>query len=119
MRGLFLDDERWPEDVTWLVYPASLEEWTIVRTHHDFERELLREASRIVYDVISFDHDICCVDERGSEVTGYDCLKTTLRLVEDRKIVRPIIHFHTRNIVGLNNMVGYYHDWLHRQMMIE
>ena len=35
MRGIFLDDERNPEDVTWIKYPENVE-WFIVRTVLNF-----------------------------------------------------------------------------------
>ena len=32
IKGLFLDDERVPQDVTWVNYPKNIE-WTVVRSY--------------------------------------------------------------------------------------
>lgn len=59
MKGLFLDDERNPEDVTWnligsdVKYPSDVE-WTIVRNSKDF----IIEMEKDIYECYSFDHDI-------------------------------------------------------------
>jgi hypothetical protein len=53
MKGLFLDDERSPADVTWITYPSNIE-WEVVRTFYDF----CISIETCDYDIISFDHDI-------------------------------------------------------------
>lgn len=52
-KGLFLDDERNHQDVTWIQYPEDVE-WTVVRTFSEF----VRATSGQVFDLISFDHDL-------------------------------------------------------------
>lgn len=58
MRGIFLDDERYPKDVTWIKYPENVE-WVIARTQ-DYFMSLLEDEE---FDIITFDHDIECYDE--------------------------------------------------------
>lgn len=52
-RFLFLDDERWPKDVTWIQIPDV--QWDIVRTQADFEY-YINELG--IPDHISFDNDL-------------------------------------------------------------
>ena len=59
MKGLFLDDERVPQDVTWVVYPKNIE-WTVVRSYDEFFHEFHRGQ----FQVISFDHDIQVMKSR-------------------------------------------------------
>ena len=74
LKGLFLDDERFPQDVTWIQYPDNIE-WTIVRNFQDFNLELAHGDND--YQIYSFDHDIQSYID-GREYTGYDCLKCLL-----------------------------------------
>ena len=60
MKGLFLDDERNPEDVTWIDYPESID-WKVVRSYSEFFYEFHRSD----FQVISFDHDIQDYNHRG------------------------------------------------------
>ena len=54
MKGLFLDDERNPQDVTWMPHSDYHDvEWTVVRNFQEFKQQILEE-----WDVISFDHDL-------------------------------------------------------------
>lgn len=69
MIGIFLDDERNPKDVKWMVYSTWIE-WTVVRNHIDFF-DVLPEQE---WDFISLDHDLHDFTE-GVEYTGYDILK--------------------------------------------
>lgn len=58
-KGLFLDDERNPEDIVWAVegsaysYPENIK-WTVVRTRDEFQNAC--ETGEFLY--YSFDHDI-------------------------------------------------------------
>ena len=70
LRGLFLDDERNPEDVTWIDYPESID-WKVVRSYDEFFYEFHRSA----FQAISLDHDIQDYNHRGVELTGYTSRK--------------------------------------------
>ena len=50
---LFLDDERFPQDVTWVKLPQH--NWTIVRNYNDFVRTI---ESKGIPKEIAFDHDL-------------------------------------------------------------
>ena len=107
MQGIFLDDERNPEDVTWVTYPEGIS-WTIARTQYDFMYML----EDLDFDIISFDHDIECYDEEGREVTGYDLLNYALDYfhINNKKI--PVMYFHSMNPVGKENMEAYYSNFM-------
>ena len=107
MRGIFLDDERYPKDVTWIKYPENVE-WTITRKQYYF-MSLLEDEE---FDIITFDHDIECYDEEGMEVTGYDLLKYALDYfhINNKKI--PTCYFHSMNPVGKENMEAYYNNFV-------
>lgn len=120
LKGLFLDDERNPSDVTWISYPTDIS-WTVVRTYKEFCNTL-----EDGYDVYSFDHDIQDFhsvkkgDIRGQsaygavyyekdmsvEFTGLHCLR---ELIEFKQVCTGFhkvkdVWFHTKNPIGLNNM---------------
>lgn len=69
MKGLFLDDERIPQEVTWVNYPENIE-WTVVRSFSEFVKAVSTQG----FHIISFDHDLQDFS-KGAEMTGYDCLK--------------------------------------------
>lgn len=107
MRGIFLDDERYPKDVTWIKYPENIE-WFIVRTQHYF-MSLLEDEE---FNIITFDHDIECYDEEGREVTGYDLLKYVLDYFQINNKKIPAMYFHSMNPVGKENMEAYYNNFV-------
>lgn len=99
--GLFLDDLREVEDVTWLTYPDNIE-WIVVRNSTDFFDQL----HKLDPDVVSFDHDIqefCGADE----VTGYDIIKEMVDIYLSVAEI-PQCFFHTQNPIGKRNMEAYY-----------
>ena len=106
LKGLFVDDERFPQDVTWIQYPDNIE-WTIVRSFQDFSLELAHGDSD--YQVYSFDHDIQSYVD-GREYTGYDCLKILLDNYGKYDDC-PMIEFHTMNPIGRERMRGYLASW--------
>lgn len=101
MKGLFLDDERMPEDVTWVQYPKDVQ-WTIVRNYAEF----VEEVSKQNFDIISFDHDL------GMEThykSGYECVKFLVELLLDDLLENiPSCFFHSQNPVGRKNMALYW-----------
>lgn len=105
LKGLFLDDERYPEDVTWIQYPDNVE-WTIVRTYQQFFDIFCSDK----FDIISFDHDIQCYIN-NKEKTGYDCLKQLIEYY-DFDVESIQFFFHTQNVVGKKNMESYYQNYV-------
>ena len=108
MIGIFLDDERNPEDVTWINYPKNID-WFVVRTMSDFLFTIYNTNEKYC---ISFDHDICDYDISGKENTGYDCLKCLIDYCLHENKLMPKCYFHTKNIVGLQNMKQYYENFI-------
>lgn len=102
MKGLFLDDERTPQEVTWVNYPENIE-WTIVRTFSEF----VRTTAKSKFDLISFDHDLQDFS-KGSEMTGYDCLKFFCHFREGE----PQIVVHSMNPIGKVNILTYWKNYL-------
>lgn len=120
--GIFLDDERNPEDVTWIDYPDSIE-WIVVRNRSQFNIVVHTLLLKGIYDVsciapkiiISFDHDIQCFeecDEGCHEVTGYHLLKWMVDSIMDEELIPPTCYFHTKNPVGKSNMENYWRNFL-------
>ena len=118
LKGLFLYDERNPEDVTWVVYPENIE-WTVVRSYDEFFYEFHRHT----FQVISFDHDIQDCNHRGVELTGYSALKEML----DTYLTTPPglytlpeqVFFHTQNLIGKENMESYWNNFCKHYTMEE
>lgn len=110
LKGLFIDDERIPQDVTWIKYPENVE-WTIVRSFQDFSLELAHGDT--YYQVYSFDHDIQSYID-GREYTGYDCLKCLLSIetMIGNKLDNTQFFFHSQNPVGKKNMESYYQNYV-------
>lgn len=104
LKGLFLGDERYPQDVTWTQYPDNVE-WTVVRN----SKEFIEKYKLVDYDVFSFDHDIQDYT-KGIETTGYDVLKWMLEhyiFVDSAEVF-----VHSQNPVGKKNMESYYQNYV-------
>ena len=109
LKGLFIDDIRFPQDVTWIQYPENVE-WTIVRSFQDFNLELAHGDND--YPIYSFDHDIQSYID-GREYTGYDCLKCLLSIeTMINKLDNTQFFFHSQNPVGKKNMESYYQNYV-------
>jgi hypothetical protein len=117
-KGLFLDDERNPEDVTWVSYPDNIE-WTVVRTRSAFQDAC--ETGEYLY--YSFDHDIqdFTTVKKGTPIaetafgivyqeedetfehTGFHCaldLKDYLELGLDNEVKMKGFFVHSKNPIG-------------------
>lgn len=110
LKGLFLDDERNPQDVTWVKYPKCVE-WKVVRSYDEFFYEFHRSA----FQVISFDHDIQDYNHRGVELTGYNVLKemldTFMTTHPGLYTLPEQVFFHTQNPIGKENMESYWKNF--------
>lgn len=99
-RILFLDDERNPEDVTWVVYPENAE-FTIVRNREQFQYAALSNSR---FDIFSLDHDLQDWDKfSGKENTGYSLL-CELMYLDSRKMPKTTVIAHSKNPVGAKNI---------------
>lgn len=118
MKGIFLDDARWPLDVTWVDYKEHIE-WTTVCDSKTFAIALQEFVDSGEDFAVSFDHDLQEYHEGFNgewvEITGYDILKAMLSTLlevanEGSNGVEayiPDIYFHTQNSVGRKNMETY------------
>ncbi len=111
--GLFLDDVRNPEDVTWVTYPSDVE-WTVVRSFKEFLAAIIEQD----YDVFSFDF-IIEEFKRSSilERTGYDCLSLLVYKLMDvfddkRSVNIPEVFYHTEYDEGKEQMISTWQGFL-------
>lgn len=96
---LFLDDERWPKDVTWIVIPDV--KWDIVRTQADFEYYITELG---IPDHISFDNDLG--DGMGE---GIFCAQWMVDQVLDGNLewnVNFEFTVHSKNNVAAERIIG-------------
>ncbi len=88
---LFLDDERIPDDVTWLELPDV--EWEIVRNYAQFV-SCIEERGLPLH--ISFDNDL-----GKNEPEGRDCTKWLVEQILDEKIEGQFTYtVHSKNVVA-------------------
>lgn len=127
---LFLDDERQPLNVTWVVLPRV--PWTVVRNYDQFVKCIEEKG---VPSFVTFDHDLAeehyaamlkdveqnkhtvFVDDDmgglhmtfdyGSEKTGYDCAKWLCTYCQDNNIPFPDYDVHSMNPVGTDRIFAY------------
>lgn len=93
---LFLDDERNPEDVTWLLLPKN-QPFIIARNREDFETALVS----FTYTEIFLDHDLA-----DKDFTGYDAVKILVDLLFDGFFGKniPNVVVHSQNPIGASNI---------------
>lgn len=126
---LFLDDERFPGDVTWCNLPSA--KYSVVRNFSEFVRHIVSFG---VPEFVSFDHDLAdehymigvrdaqlnstgqlmfrvaddIVDvDYGAEKTGYDCAKWLVDFCEQRQVKFPEFIVHSMNPVGKERIAKY------------
>lgn len=111
--NLFLDDVRFPRQVTWCALPTYHDpHWVIARSYNEFVATILDKG---VPAFVAFDHDLA--DEHyvegfaGTaprtdyrEKTGYDCAKWLLEYCHERDKEVPLYAVHSMNPVGRQNI---------------
>ena len=108
--SLFLDDVRYPKQVTWTELP--LVEWKIVRNYDEFVRFITQNG---LPTRVSFDHDLADSHysdahsttipyESYTEKTGYDCAKWLAKYCAEHKLPFPETFVHSLNPVGSDNI---------------
>jgi hypothetical protein len=110
--GLFLDDVRYPEQVTWVQLP--LLQWTIIRNYNDFVNEIQTHG---IPAFVTFDHDLAAehyVDWEEiepetifTEKTGYDCAQWLVNYCMEHHLKFPPYSVHSMNPVGKTNIISY------------
>jgi hypothetical protein len=120
MYYLFLDDDRKPEDVTWVRLP--LYNWTVVRSYDEFVKTIEKLG---LPGFISFDHDLA--DEhykhghvsafttfdydQVKEKTGFHAAKCLVDYCMDQKLKLPSFEVHTKNPCGEENIRSYLNNF--------
>lgn len=109
-QALFLDDERFPSQVSWVNYPFTHYLFDIVRNYY----ELIVYVQEFgVPEFMSFDHDLADQhyqamlsgsEDYGSEKTGYDCAKWLVNYCLERNEIFPAYVVHSMNPVGKENI---------------
>lgn len=118
IKGIFLDDERNPKDVTWISYGDV--DWLIVRDFYEFRKAVIKYLWTQEELIITFDHDLQCFSKdletnKTKEHTGYDCLKLLVDICQHSRSPLPNCYFHTQNPIGKENMQKYYFNAMRYQ----
>ena len=100
--NLFLDDEREPNECTWMNDSRYTNfKWVVVRSHDEFVRTLTGRFNRNeVPELVSFDHDLADVGGKVDEKTGDDSAKFLVQWCIDNSINLPECLVHTMNPIG-------------------
>jgi hypothetical protein len=121
--SIFLDDERIPSDVTWIILDKI--EWTIIRNYYDFVKIIEKNG---LPEIISFDHDLGPVafqkalgisirpsnKIKEEEKTGYDCAKWIINYCDRNNLQLPKYTVHSMNFIGKQNIITLlerYKEW--------
>lgn len=118
MKGLFLDDYRFPYDCTHIDFDYTVDTWIVVRDYNSFV-EIIQEEK---FDIISFDHDLdrsstfecirCSTNKdkfdysRVKEKTGLDCAKFAKKYFKSIKKKFPKYLVHSLNNQGRQNIIN-------------
>jgi hypothetical protein len=98
---LFLDDVRYPEDVTWVQLPKGIV-WQIVRSYEEFVEQI---QSAGIPKFIAFDHDLAYEHYSGdsTERTGWHCAQWLVNKLIDDGLTKdnvPDYIVHSMNPIG-------------------
>jgi hypothetical protein len=105
MKYLFLDDERMPRDVTWVLIGGVGSwgaDWQIVRSLQEAKEWVLKNGFP---DVVSFDHDLGTAHYTDGN-TGYDFAKFLIEYDMDTNSMPENFSFtvHSKNPIGSENI---------------
>jgi len=111
---LFLDDERWPEQVSWVPLPTNWRgHYKIVRDYNDFVRVITKYG---LPEFITFDHDLAPEHYREGfagaapkydeykEKTGYHCAEWLVHYCIKHDLNLPPFQVHSMSPVGRENI---------------
>lgn len=120
MKYLFLDDERMPKDVTWLLIGGVGHwgaDWQIVRSLSEAKDWVLANGFP---DVISFDHDLGMDHYAGNYddgKTGFDFAKWLVEFDMDTKTMPADFKFtvHSKNPIGSENIRELLNNYIRRK----
>ena len=112
---VFLDDIRIPGMAHNAVkglgpdYMAT-DKWTIARDYFEFIHIVNKHFDEI--ELVSFDHDLACVDKDGKEWTGKDATDYIINYCLDNVKDLPDWYAHTDNTSGRQNIIGAINGYL-------
>lgn len=117
MYKLFLDDERFPADVTWVDHSnytnVSNLDWVIVRTVKEFVETIQKNG---LPSFVSFDHDLADFDTlNGTEANGLHAAKWLVDWCLDNNLHCPEFAVHSKNGPGAENINGLLMGFQHFQ----
>ena len=111
---LFLDDERYPEQVTWVQLPTNFRNhYKIVRSYDEFVRCIERRG---LPEFVTFDHDLAMEHyregfagaapkyEEYKEKTGYHCAEWLVHYCVMNDLQIPPFQVHSMSPVGRDNI---------------
>lgn len=126
--NLFLDDERFPDQVRWVKLPSV--GFTIVRSYDEFVENILDNGR--VPTFVTFDHDLCDAHycamaqevesythddgdlvktfDYGPEKTGFECAKWLVEFCHEANVKFPDYEVHSLNPVGAKRIRDYIED---------
>lgn len=120
MWNLFLDDERFPADVTWA-------HWTIQQGYCEGEWEIARNLTDVIVLIewigtmpqfVSFDHDLGSDQDGGFVGNGLKVAQYLIDLDMDTDIKFPdnfAFYVHSKNPVGKANIEGLMNGYLRQR----
>jgi len=117
MKYLFLDDERMPKDVTWMLIGdvgGWGADWKIVRSYDEAVAWVTEHGFP---DVISFDHDLGLMhyaNDYSDGKTGYDFAKWLVEYDLDTDSMPSNFTFtvHSKNPVGAKNICSQLNNYI-------
>lgn len=116
MKYLFLDDERFPKDVTWIRIGGvgSHVDWQIVRSYNE---AIVWVTEHGFPDVISFDHDLGLMhyaNDYSDGKTGLDFAKWLVEYDMDTNTMPEDFKFtvHSKNPIGGSNIQALLNNYI-------
>ena len=112
---VFLDDIRTPQMAhnsskgLGLDYTQT-DSWVIVRDYFEFVKMINNNFDKI--ELVSFDHDLACLDKDGLEWTGKDAADYLINYCLDNLKILPDWYVHTDNTSGRQNIIGAINGYL-------
>lgn len=112
---VFLDDIRIPEMSHNSIKGLGLDysptkSWMIVRDYFEFVEIVNNNFNKI--ELVSFDHDLACVDKDGLEWTGKDAANYLINYCLDNLKIFPDWYVHTDNTSGRQNIISAINGYL-------
>jgi len=112
---VFLDDIRTPEMSHNSIKGLGLDysqtdNWVIVRDYFEFVKMINNNFDKI--ELVSFDHDLACLDKDGLEWTGKDAADYLINYCLDNLKILPDWYVHTDNTSGRQNIIGAINGYL-------